>query len=75
MYTKKYIDTGIDRLRDMLGDPNNELSSEQQSKLKKGIRDLKRLQREKRLTHQQVFVVVNEIAQTVYEILKSGSGE
>lgn len=75
MYPKKYIDTSIDWLKKMLRDPNNELSSEQQSNLKKGIRDLKRLQRETRLTHQQVFVVVNGIVQTVYEILKSGSGE
>ena len=75
MYSKKCIDSSIDWLKKMLGDPNNELSSEQQSKLKKGIRDLKRLQREKRLTHQQVFVVVKEIVQIVYEILRSGSGE
>jgi hypothetical protein len=75
MYSKKCIDSNIDWLKKMLADPNNELSSEQQSKLKKGIRDLKRLQREKRLTHPQIFAVVNEIVQTVYEILKSGSGE
>ena len=75
MYTKKHTDSSIDLLRKMLGDPNNELSSEQQSKLKKGIRDLKRLQRATNLTHQQVFAVVSKIAETVYEILKSGSGE
>ena len=75
MYAKKYIDSSIEQLRKMLGDPNNELSSEQQSKLKKGIRDLKRLQREKSLTHQQVFVVVSKIVEAVYEILKSGSGK
>lgn len=75
MYKKRYIDSSIDQLRKMLGDPNNELSSEQQSKLKKGIRDLKRLQKATRLTHQQVFVVVSKIAETVYEILKLESGE
>jgi hypothetical protein len=75
MNTTKQIDSCIDLLRKMLGDPNNELSSEQQSKLKKGIRNLKRLQRATKLTHKQVFRVVSQIAEAAFEILKSGSGE
>jgi hypothetical protein len=75
MNTTKHIDSSIALLKQMLGDPNNELTSEQQSKLKKGIRDLKRMLRAKNLTHKQVFVVVGEIAEAALEILKSGSSE
>ena len=75
MNTRRTIDSCIDLLRKMLGDPNNELSSEQQSKLKKGIRDLKRLQRATNLTHMEVFAVVQEIANVAFEILMSGSSE
>ena len=59
----------------MLRDSNNELSSEQQSKLKKGISDLKRLQRATKLTHKQAVTVVDEIAKAAFEILTSGLSE
>ena len=75
MNTRRTIDSCIDLLRKMLGDHNNELTSEQQSKLKKGIRDLKRLQRATKLTHSEVFAVVKEIADVAFEILMSGSSE
>lgn len=75
MNTRRTIDSCIDLLRKMLGDPNNELSSEQQSALKKGIRDLKRLQRATKLTHSEVFAVVKEIAEVAFEILMSGPSE
>ena len=58
-----------------LGDPNNELSSEQQSKLKKGVRSLKKLRRATNLSHQQVFVVVSEIAEVAFEMIKTRSSE
>lgn len=72
---KKPIDSCIDLLKKMLGDPNNELSSEQQRKLKNGIRELKRLQRTTKLTHAQVFAVVSEIAEAASELLKPDSSE
>ena len=75
MNTKRTIDSCIDLLRKMLGDPNNELSSEQQSKLKKGIRKLKRLKRATKLSYPQVYGVVSEIAEAAFEILKSQMGE
>jgi hypothetical protein len=75
MNTTKHIDSCIGLLKQMLGDSNNELTSEQRSKLKKGIRDLKRLQRTKQLTHRQVFVVVNEIAEVALEIVVSSQSE
>lgn len=73
MHPKKHIDSCIDLLRKMLGNPNNELSSEQRSKLKKGIHDLKRLLLATKLTHAQVFEVASQIAKTALEILESGS--
>ena len=71
----KQIDTCIDQLRKILGDTNNELTSKQRSKLKKGIDNLKRLQRETKLTQKEVFAVVSRIAKDVFELLKSGQSE
>jgi hypothetical protein len=71
----KQIDSCIDQLRKILGDANNELMSKQRSKLKKDIHDLKRLQRETKLTQKEVFAVVSRIAKDVFEILKSGQSE
>lgn len=75
MNQTKSIDSCIDLLRKMLEDSNNELSSEQQSKLKKGVKDLKRLKRATKLTHAQVTAVVKEIAEAAYEILTTRQGE
>jgi DNA-binding transcriptional regulator GbsR (MarR family) len=72
---KSSIDSSIDLLRKMLEDSNNELSSEQQSKLEKGIKELKRLKRATKLTYSQVSAVVGEIAKAAFEILTSGSSE
>ena len=75
MTIKKYIDSCIDQLREMLGDPNNELTSEQQSKIEKHIRDLKRLRRAPKLSHREIFPVANQIAETLFEIAMFGSSE
>jgi hypothetical protein len=72
---KSTIDSCIDHLRKVLEDSNNELSSEQQRKLKKGITELKRLKRATKLTHSQVSAVVSEIVNVTFEILMSGSSE
>jgi len=72
---KSAIDSCIDHLRKMLEDSNNELSSEQQRKLKKGITELKRLKRATKLTHLQVSAVVSEVAKVAFEILTSESSE
>ena len=71
MNNQRAIDSCISVLKEMLGEPNNELSSEQRSKLRKGIRSLKRLQKATKLTHAQVFKVVSEIAEAAFEILES----
>ena len=71
----KLIDTCIDQLRKILGDTNNELTSKQRSKLKRGIDYLNRLQRETKLTQKEVFAVVSRVAKEVFEILKSGQSE
>lgn len=75
MNAARYIDSSIQLLKLMLGDPNNELKSEQQRKLKKGIRDLKHLRKAKELTHGEVHRVVSEIAEAAIEILNNELGE
>jgi hypothetical protein len=75
MTTKKQLGSCIDSLKLVLGDANNELSSEQRRNLELWIRNLKKLQKAKKFTHEEVFVVVNEIAKAVLDILKIGSGK
>jgi hypothetical protein len=72
MNTEKHIDSSINQLRKMLGDPNNELTSEQQRKLKLGIRDLKRLR--KAFTHEEAYEVASRIAEVAREIMKNQIG-
>lgn len=72
MTSKKLIDSCIDDIKTMLRDPNSDLTSEQQQLLKNGIRDLKRLQKAKTLTHEEAFQVVSRIAKVVYEIANNG---
>lgn len=72
---KSAIDSSIDYLRKVLEDSNNELSSEQRRKLKKGITELKRLKRATKLTHSQVSAVVSEIVNVTFEIVTSESSE
>ena len=75
MQKRKTIDSCIDALKKIQDDPNNELSSEQRSRLKKDIRDLKKLKRATNLTYTQVFVVVSTISEHAIEILNSGLSE
>lgn len=56
----------------MLSDPNNDMTPEQRSKLKKGIRDLKRLQKATKLTRRDIFPVVSRIAEAAYEVVNNG---
>jgi hypothetical protein len=72
MTTKKQLDCCIELLKAMLSDPNNDLTPEQRSKLKKGIRDLKRLQKATKLTHRDIFPVVSRIAAAAYEVVNNG---
>ena len=54
----------------MLGDKTNELESGQQRALLGGIRKLKRLKRRQKLTREEVYRIVSEVAETVSKILK-----
>lgn len=72
MHTSKHIDCCIDLIKTMLADTNNELTSGQRNQLKKGIRDLKRLQKATKLTHQEAFMVVSRVAEAALEILNTG---
>jgi hypothetical protein len=70
MTTSKRINSCIELIKEMLGDANNELTSGQREELMAGIRDLKRLQKAKKLTHQEVFMVVARIARAAYEVVE-----
>ena len=72
MTTSKYLDSGIELIKQMLGDANNEWTSEQRNTLMKGTRELKRLRKAKKLTHQDVSAVVSRIAQALYEVANAG---
>jgi hypothetical protein len=72
MNTKKQLDCCIELIKTMLSDPNNDLTPEQRSKLKKGIRDLKRLQKAIKLTRRDIFPVVSRIAEAAYEVVNNG---
>jgi DNA replication initiation complex subunit (GINS family) len=72
MKTSKLIESCIEELKKMLGDANNELTSGQREELTDCIRELKRLQRATRLTHQEVYLVVARIAQAAHQLLEVG---
>ncbi|HMH14164.1 MAG TPA: hypothetical protein VK578_13760 [Edaphobacter sp.] len=72
MNTKKQLDCCIELIKTMLSDPNNDMTPEQRSKLKKGIRDLKRLQKATKLTRRDIFPVVSRIAEAAYEVVNNG---
>lgn len=72
MNTKKQFDCCIELIKAMLSDPNNDLTPEQRSKLKKGIRDLKRLQKATKLTRRDISPVVSRIAEAAYEVVNNG---
>ena len=72
MKTSKLVESCIEELKTMLGDENNELSSGQREQLMAGIRELKKLQKATRLTHQEVYMVVARIALAAYEVVDAG---
>jgi hypothetical protein len=72
MNTKKQFDCCIELIKAMLSDPNNDLTPEQRSKLKKGIRDLKRLRKATKLTRRDISPVVSRIAEAAYEVVNNG---
>jgi predicted lipase len=65
------INSCIDQLRKMLEDSNSELSSEQQRKLKQGVKELKQLKRAEIISFREVQAIVSRIAADVVEILNS----
>ena len=69
MNKSKYLDSCIQILKGMLGDQSNELGSEQQRALAKGICKLKKLKKQSKLSHDELYRVVSEIAELVSKIL------
>ncbi len=70
MNQSKYLDSSIQILKGMLGDQSNELGSEQQRALAKEIRKLKSLQRQPKMSRDEVYRIVEEVALTVSKILQ-----
>jgi len=68
----KLIDSCIELIQQMCSDVNNELTSGQREGLMIGIRELKRLKKATRLTHNEVYVVVAQIAKTAHEVVEAG---
>jgi len=54
----------------MLGDQSNELGSEQQRALATEIRKLKSLRRQPKMSRDEVYRIVEEVALTVSKILQ-----
>lgn len=69
MNRSKYLDSCIQILKGMRGDQHNELGSEQQRALADGIRKLKKLRKQPKLNHDEVYRVVSEIAESVSKML------
>ena len=67
----KHLDASIQSLKDVLGDPSNELGSEQQRALAGEIRRLKRLTKQPHINRDELYRVVSKVAETVSEILRS----
>jgi hypothetical protein len=65
----KNLDSCIQILKGMRGDQSNELGSEQQRALAKGIRKLKKLRKQTQLNQNELYEVVSEIAESVSKIL------
>ena len=75
MSRKDHVGASIDWLKTILADTNNELTSEQRSKLEKCIKDLKRIHRSSNAPYAIRKAVVEEVAKLMFEITMSGTGE
>lgn len=71
MNAQKHIDSCIEQIKQMLGDANYEMTSEQRDTLVLGVRELKRLRKAERITQAQVFATVSLIAEAVYQIVNT----
>ena len=69
MQHSKYLDSCIQILKGMRGDQLNELGSEQQRALAEGIRKLKKLKRQPKLSQDELYRVVSEIDESVSMVL------
>lgn len=65
----KYLDSCIDYLKKMLGDPHNELESDQCRALTEELRKLKRLKLKPTISRDDLYRIVSEVAVTVSEIM------
>lgn len=69
MHQSKYLDSCIQILKGMRGDQHNELGLEQQRALAEGIRKLKKLRKQPKLNHEELYRVVSEIAESISKVM------
>jgi len=69
MYKVKYLSASIQEIKRILADETNELESGQRKALAKEIRKLKNLARQPKVSRDDVYRVVSEVAETVSKIL------
>ena len=65
----KHLDSSIQFLKQMLGDQSNELELAQQRALALEVRKLTKLKKQHNVTHDELYRVVSEVAETVSKIL------
>jgi hypothetical protein len=70
MDNSKYLGSCIQILKGVLGDQSNELESEQQRALGARIRKLKKLKKQSKIDPAELYAIVEEIAEAVFEILE-----
>lgn len=70
MYSK-HLDSSIQSLKEVLGDPSNELGSEQQRALMGEIRRLTKLKKQPHVNRDELYRVISKVADTVSRILRS----
>jgi len=69
MNQHKHLDSCIQKMQEILGDPTNELESAQQRTITEKIRKLKKLKKQPKLTHEAVLGAVSEVAEAILEIM------
>lgn len=69
MNRRARLDSCIERLQEFLADETNELGLAQRRSIAKKICRLKKLKKQTKLTHEELYRVVNEIAEAVSQMM------
>jgi len=69
MNLNKRLDSCIEQMQVILSDHTNELGQEQQKLIAQNIRVLKKLKKQTRLSHDELYRAVSQIAESVFKML------